>query len=179
MSDFESFVRKIGFFGAQSSPNRKFNRYQSAGRCSASATIEHQNIELLTTTTTMSELYNPKEKADILQRAQGLRKIRQIEFDQYDISVFVEGKRKLPSCAANAFTAWLQDKKERDGYSPDWVCFTSWFGPLLTHMVKKGGLAGKFDKQVFSAVSIPRNITQREHLLMETLVRYQWGWCRS
>ena len=70
----------------------------------------------------------------------------------------MEGKRKLPSCAVNAFAAWLQDKKERDGHSPDWVCFTSWFGPLLTHMVKEGGLAGKFDEQVFSAVRVSDEI---------------------
>jgi hypothetical protein len=34
----------------------------------------------------MSELYDPKN-ADILQRAQGLRKFRQIDFDQHGISV--------------------------------------------------------------------------------------------
>jgi hypothetical protein len=105
--------------------------------------------------------YTTQEKETLLQQAPGLRKIRHVEFDGDDISIFIHSKRKLTSCAVNAYTAWLQDKMERSGDSPDWVCFTSWLGPLVTGMVKEGLLAGKFDEQVFRAVSrIQREIAQ-------------------
>ena len=105
--------------------------------------------------TAMSELYNPEEKTDILQCMRGLRKIGQIKFDQHESHDF------LSLCGLFHVLVWS----------------------TASLMVSMEGLAEKFGEQIeqiFSAVSIPQNIMQSEHL--PTYLWKHWlgtnrGWC--
>ena len=86
----------------------------------------------------------------MVQLRMGLRKIRNIEFDEQDFRAIGTTGIKITGTALNTFGAVLQQQAELNAGSPDWCVFSSWLGDLVQE--KAPAAVGTVEQHVRAAV---------------------------